>query len=296
MFDSAENLAEFRTATFLAAAALACGVVGCSGDKSTVEGGAQVAPGHTIDIGSLADDPTAANADQPDPEGERIRKNSQAQLSAAGFHCASSLPTAGHRAFVAGKLRPAKEVALRLMALEVLFTWVAMPDSEVATDLLTRHVKMNNLTDHMTESERQIIQLSRSEANQQHVGSIGWRLENMWALAWIVGFAPEPEATTGQIAGEISRAMVLEFVPKHGTSVDEFLAKAKIRSQQEVIELEDLFYCSHNAVRSAQTGSTTAVPEGFHPISEGGAIHERRHSLTWAISAGVAWDDTDLST
>lgn len=29
---------------------------------------------------------------------------------------------------------------------------------------------------------------------------------------------------------------------------------------------------------------------------DGGAIHERRHSLTWILSPGIDWDDTDMST
>ena len=64
----------------------------------------------------------------------------------------------------------------------------------------------------------------------------------------------------------------------------------------DIIALEDLFYCAHNAVRSAQTGEAGTVPSGFHPVNNGGVVHERRHGLTWLISAGVAWDDTDLST
>ena len=60
--------------------------------------------------------------------------------------------------------------------------------------------------------------------------------------------------------------------------------------------MEDLFYCAHNAVRTAQMGGKAAVPEGFHPVRDGGAIHERRHSLTWALSPGVEWEETDLST
>ena len=59
--------------------------------------------------------------------------------------------------------------------------------------------------------------------------------------------------------------------------------------------MEDLFYCAHDAVRSAQLGGAT-VPIGFHPIDDGGGIHERRHALTWALSPGTDWDDTDLST
>ena len=59
--------------------------------------------------------------------------------------------------------------------------------------------------------------------------------------------------------------------------------------------MEDLFYCAHNAVRSAQNGGET-VPSGYDPVEEGGGVHERRHALTWCLSPGVKWDETDLST
>jgi hypothetical protein len=75
-----------------------------------------------------------------------------------------------------------------------------------------------------------------------------------------------------------------------------FAAKGKLaREPNEVLDLEDLFYCAHNAGRSAQLGGKT-VPKGFHPIAGTGVIHERRHALTWATSPRVKWDDTDLST
>jgi hypothetical protein len=60
-----------------------------------------------------------------------------------------------------------------------------------------------------------------------------------------------------------------------------------VRGCTEGVSLGD-----HNAVRSAQLGEDT-VPEGFHPIANGGVIHERRHALTWAISPGVSWEKTE---
>ena len=77
--------------------------------------------------------------------------------------------------------------------------------------------------------------------------------------------------------------------------VDALLARARPRALAEVVALEDHFYAAHNAARSAQLGGRT-VPKGFHPVVNGGVVHERRHALTWALSPGVAWDDTDLST
>ena len=84
---------------------------------------------------------------------------------------------------------------------------------------------------------------------------------------------------SGQVPNKISRAVVLDFLPGIDASVDDLLERAQPRTEEDVVELEDVFYCAHNAVRSAQTGSQTAVPKDFHPVRDGGAIHERRHAL-----------------
>ena len=76
-----------------------------------------VRPAFEMKIDSPEQDPTAKDVRKPDPHGDRIRKRSREILQTGGFHFAEGLPTAGHRAGVAGKLRPIREVALRLMAL-----------------------------------------------------------------------------------------------------------------------------------------------------------------------------------
>lgn len=269
---------------------------GCTKDEEMPADFEPVQPVFEMKIDSPDQDPTVRDANKPDPDGDRIRKRSGDILAAGGFHAAEGLPTAGHRAGVPGKLRPIREVALRLMALDALITWVNSPESSVASDRLKAYVERSGLRARLTEDELGILALSRMEAHDLHNDTIGWRLENMWALAWVLGFDPPPDPMLGQIPNDISRAVVLDFLPGLDASIDDLLDAAQPRTIQEVVELEDVFYCAHNAVRSAQTGSTTAVPREFHPVRDGGAIHERRHSLTWAISPGIEWEETDLST
>jgi hypothetical protein len=94
-------------------------------------------------------------------------------------------------------------------------------------------------------------------------------LENMWPLAWVLGF-PRPPALDGKAA-------------------------RPPRRPDEVERLEDRFSGCHNAVRSARLGGST-VPRGFDPVVHGRAIQERRHALSWCLSPGTSWDDTDLAT
>jgi len=220
-----------------------------------------------------------------------VRAKNRQQLLALGFRPSEGLPAIRREGPTV--LRDREEIAMRFLALALLFVWVAAPEEAFPADVVRGVIDDLDLVSHMTEEEAAIAAQDREEANEEHAGSIGWRLENMWPLAWIIGF-DVPPSTGGMVDGELTHGMLALLVDP-GTPKEEWLAGLEFRSVAEVDEMEDLFYCAHNAVRSAQLGSDT-VPEGFHPIRDGGCIHERRHSLTWALSPGVAWDDTDLST
>jgi hypothetical protein len=222
---------------------------------------------------------------------ESLRSKTFADLKTLGFRPAKSLPLLD----VDAVLRPIPEIAARLLALDALFTWVVFDEESVESERVEKYIKRNRLQDAMTASEAAIIDLPREEAHENHKDTIGWRLENMWALAWVLGFDPEPDLEADQINSEVSRAMIDDFLPGLEGTTKILVKKSEPREVSDVIAMEYRFYCAHNAVRSAQLGGDT-VPEGFHPIIHGGAVHERRHSLTWCLAPSIPWDDTDLST
>jgi hypothetical protein len=218
-----------------------------------------------------------------------LRTANIATLAAAGFKVASWLPLPDPRA----RLRPLDQIAARACALVTLFFWVAVPQAALPDADLKKRLDRDDLRDALTKSEIAIISLRRKDAHEQHVGSIGWRLENVWSLAWILGFEEVPAFDGAMIDGGTIDAM-LDFIGgKRG--VAKLLERATPRPNVDVLALADLFYCAHNAARSAQLGSKTA-PRDFNPIADGGVIHERRHALSWATAPGVDWDETDLST
>jgi hypothetical protein len=215
------------------------------------------------------------------------RKEHLQTLSQQGFRVAPKLPSRQLR-----PLRPQAEIVRRMVSLHALSLWVAAPTDKWSDAQVRDYFKSGNL---LTARERAIMKLPRAQARERHLDSIGWRLENLWALAWIAGFDLKPDLR-GQFEGAEVRRLVYDWLPGPSkSSQDKFLKGLKLRSNQQVAELEDLFYCAHNAVRSAQLGGKT-VPANYDPVEEGGCIHERRHSLNWALSPGVEWEDTDLST
>jgi hypothetical protein len=218
---------------------------------------------------------------------KELRNQTFALLQERGFSPAPSLPLPDAKQ----TLRPSIEIASRLTALDALFKWVAFLESEVPSDCITAFLKSNQLTEWLTQEERAIVSLPRSQAHEQHVQTIGWKLENMWPLAWALGHPTEPAVE----AEFMDYSVIKDFLSSAEGGVREWLRHCTARSLEEVIRLEYQFYCAHNAVRSAQMGQET-VPDDFDPVLHGGVICERRHALTWCLSPGVAWEHVDLST
>ena len=229
-----------------------------------------------------------------DPARVAQRERHYRQLAERGFLCARWLPL-NRGDDPVDRLRPAEEIAARLLALEALFFWVCTSEDVADTAQLQAFVQRNALRDHLAPDEAGLLDLSREDARAKHAGSVGWRLENMWALSWMFGFEPEPPFFVGQLPRNVIDDMLFDFLPEPDSTVADFVTAHPLRTVEDIARLEDLYYCAHNAVRSAQTGADTLPPE-FHPVRDGGAVHERRQALTWALSPGVAWDDTDLST
>ncbi|HEY3324568.1 MAG TPA: DUF4272 domain-containing protein [Planctomycetota bacterium] len=222
----------------------------------------------------------------------KVRRLNLDLLGREGFVVADSLPYV----WLDGPptLRPVDEIASRVHALGLLFLWVSTPAEAFGTDALVNTFTERKVREHLTSDETLIMNLPRERAREEHIDRIGWRLENMWSLAWVIGFEPPPPLC-GQMELELIKSMLFDFLNLPARSASQIVEQCRRRSDEVVYELADRFYCAHNAVRSAQTGRDT-VPRTFDPFAEGGAIHERRHGLWWVLFPGVAWEDVDLST
>lgn len=205
----------------------------------------------------------------------------------AGFHPASSLPTIRET-----KLRPADEIAGRLHAIKALVLWLMVSSENLPDEKIINFINQNELLGYMTPEEKEILDTSRNDIELRN--SIGWKFENLWPLAWYFGY-DEPEISGQMMTGEQMQEILINHTCSLDTLISDWLPQQHTLEEEKLVEKEDLFYCLHNSVRSAQLGGDT-VPNGFDPIGNGGVIHERRHSLTWMLSSDTKWEDTDLNT
>lgn len=231
-----------------------------------------------------------AAATKPHPEAPWMterRKESMAICLGAGFKPAGSLPTELDR-----QLRPSIEIASRLNAIKALVLWLMVPEENLPGEKIINHVIANQLEEYMSDDEKIILGSPRDDEAARNL--IGWKFENAWPLAWYFGYQ-EPDIQGEMMTSEQMQEILMNYSCPLTERVNDWALGKETVSEESILQKEDLFYCLHNAVRSAQLGKNT-VPAGFDPIGNGGVIHERRHSLTWMLSKGIAWDDTDLST
>jgi hypothetical protein len=205
----------------------------------------------------------------------------------SGFRPASSLPTELGR-----ELRPRVEIGKRLNAIKAIVLWLMVSEDDLPSDRILDFVGKNDLVDFLTKEEREILNSSRND--QELRNSIGWKFENAWSLAWYFGYI-DPEMSGQMMTGDQMQDVLVNYSCPLDRKIEDWFETIDVVSEDELIKKEDLFYCLHNAVRSAQLGEKT-VPASFDPVGSGGVIHERRHSLTWMLSKGVVWEETDLST
>lgn len=224
-----------------------------------------------------------------------LRAKTLDTLRRAGFRVAPGLPELDRET----TLRPREEIVRRLASLQVLCIYVTAPPDRFPERPLREMLARHRLDDLMPEDERNILKMDRTEAAEENAHSIGWRMENMVPLAWALGNATPPRIDGEMIQGTELGHILTSFAPRSTSALETMLADTVLRPAADLLAMTDLFYCCHNAVRSAQfrsPGDPLTVPKGFDPIASGGVIHERRHALTWMHSPGVAWEDTDLST
>ena len=221
-----------------------------------------------------------------DEEAQAIRDQSMATVTNHGLHPAEWLPLPNKR--TPKLLRPAEEIARRLMGLHATVAWCCASENLVSSVHLNQYIDTNGLFDLLTDAERDIVNTERESAAEFR-DQVGWYTENMWGLAWVLGFEMAPGSNGTPMTSQVGPPLNRDFLELFDGTVDGVVNKCGIRPLNEVMALEDEFYCAHNAFRSLALEHDDAK----YPC---GIVHERRHALTWSLSPGVAWEHTDLST
>jgi hypothetical protein len=226
---------------------------------------------------------TAEGAAVPYLQDARDRKNrSIRRLGELGIIVPENLPPVASEAEV--ELRPAREVALRAMAL-----FLAAVRAEVIVS--GRGPTIEELKDRfplaatgLSAAEAEF--LAAKEPDEKQIPLFSWRYESLFALQWALRMAQEmPAATKTCDVPALARRMIR-------ADSERFDKDAALRPAGEILDALDLHFRLHWAVRQARQ-DRKPIPGGL----DGGVVYERHYALNWLIRFGDAeWDDVDTPT
>jgi hypothetical protein len=220
-----------------------------------------------------------------DAQAEALRNSTKAALNAHGLEVPEGVLSPDDRGNL--ELRSPYEIARRLMGQHATVAWCCASEEIASSALLTKYIDSNELFELLSDAERNIVNTPRGDAAQMRE-QVGWFTENIWALAWTLGFETTPGIDGMPIKVEVGPPLTRDFLELFNADVERIVSKVGPRSQEDVIALEDLFYCAHSAARTlARDNEDMRFPCGV--------VQERRHALTWCLSPGTAWEDIDLS-
>jgi hypothetical protein len=113
-----------------------------------------------------------------------------------------------------------------------------------------------------------------------------WRFEAACTLLWALGYVDELEKPTETCDVERAVAVLMD------RSRERFIAEAKLRSPEEILDQADLIYRYHWAVVDARLNGKP-VPAGLDPD----VVMERHYALNWLIGyMDQEWDDVSTDT
>ena len=178
-------------------------------------------------------------------------------------------------------MRSIEEIRSRMAVMNALIN-IAF---EAPTYLMKDWIENHNLTEHLSEEEKQILETENEDLSQIQVNSLLWYLEALWSFMWLTKMIDslEPEENVGD-----EMASLLPNL-EQGESNQKLESLEALRPELEIYKMLDFYYRLHwYCVDERINGREAKLNEGI--------IYERRKALEWAFNRENDWDNVEMST
>lgn len=221
--------------------------------------------------------PVAKKSSRPSQPGTRKRRTI-ARLRREKIPVLESLPNVEDERDV--QLRSRDEIVDRAIALLA----VAAKGLGAPADRLKRFAVRFAVAKKLSPDEKAFWKKSRpSETDKRH---FPWRYEALRVLLWSLGFERKLPRPNKQGDPAALGSVISERGP------ETFRQEAKLRPAEEILDLADLMYRYHWAIRDAQLKNRKA-PKGLDPD----IVMEWDHAVRWLVGyMDQDWDDVTLDT
>jgi len=146
---------------------------------------------------------------------------------------------------------------------------------------VSESLKQFGLWQYLTTAEQEL--LIDPSPDSQSLAFHGWLIESIQFLAWSLGLVALDHFT------ECSNQLATHF-PRGGSDPADFIAQAKLRPINELLQEADSLYMLHwRAVENKVVGS----PDTRVVLPR---VSFRRHAADWVIGVAEAWEEVPLDT
>ena len=127
---------------------------------------------------------------------------------------------------------------------------------------------------------------SLKDLTNQEIINISWRTEAIWLLLWTLKKVDIIDLPIE----EVSIGEILERLPDFMTDTSDFIQSATIRTIPKILDLADLTYRLHWAVKHTDLNNS-------EPVNLNSSIvRERHYAINWVTYYADEWDDITTDT
>ena len=176
----------------------------------------------------------------------------------------------------------AKRAVASLLAIQLACDINRDIDIEESRDIVSKLLSRYGVLNYLLPKEKKLF---KGDYTKQDIIDITWTYEAYWVMLWALGLVrmPFPSKTCN-----IKKAIRLVAIHENMNS---FVAKCKLRSKKEILDMLDLYYRYSWACRENKIDSVTRIGK-LNPD----VVIERRRGLEWLISKETDWFNISLDT
>ena len=184
--------------------------------------------------------------------------------------------------FVEDEIRSVVACAQRCIVLFSIVVASYDEDREVICDWLKRE----ELWQFVSPEEKQFLE-SKNPTERQFINA-GWRAEALYLLLWVVGKVDN----LSDFKEECDADQIKNGCGFYLQSTKGFIETAKLRTEEEVFDMQDSIYDTHWSIRDASLRNKASFSHTAASI-----IRERHHAINWAVGyCGQEWDEITTDT
>jgi len=211
---------------------------------------------------------------------ERRKAETETLLRKLGIPTLDHLPLIEDDSQV--QTQSAADIARRVLILCYLGYCAEMPDERGP---VVSYLKQYDLWDSVSPEEQD--QFQKPEMSEQEVINAIWRCEALWLLLWSIQRVPELALPREAIHPQEA----LRLLPGFLEDPVDFIKTAKLRPSSEILDMSDLMYRMHWAVRDAYLNGRP-IPAGLNTS----VVQERHYAINWVTCYADEWDEITTDT